>query len=292
MHLLYPLPYRFQYCRVILAHHFEQPKRLERPEHRLRYVQTVLDHLLPGSHWLCLGNACHSATYSRTKSMFLPSFFCGPSGTFPLNLTDLGVCAYPVVTRDFRRIARSFYGHVYPSSIYGWLRWSERTRYVVLVVLGYLSGRHHAHLFSFLEYIMQSFFNAVLYATTPEMFPAYVRGSACGLASTLGRLSGVSSAFFNLLPKRTESSLPFSDGRLWHPLPHKNTLPTSLPVCCGSPRVVSGLQWLSWCFCLSRPVTDKPSRRGLHRRSLSASFFHHAPTRRFIIYQVHNIKRS
>lgn len=42
------------------------------------------------------------------------------------------------------------------------------------------------------EYIMQSFFNAVLYATTPEMFPAYVRGSACGLASTLGRLSGVS----------------------------------------------------------------------------------------------------
>lgn len=39
---------------------------------------------------------------------------------------------------------------------------------------------------------MQSFFNAVLYATTPEMFPAYVRGSACGLASTLGRLSGVS----------------------------------------------------------------------------------------------------
>jgi hypothetical protein len=63
---------------------------------------------------------------------------------------------------------------------------------------------------------MQTFFNAILYATTPEFvsllsirrdahsvdaeftcavsqqFPAYVRGSACGLASTLGRLSGVS----------------------------------------------------------------------------------------------------
>lgn len=38
------------------------------------------------------------------------------------------------------------------------------------------------------------FFNAVLYASTPEMFPAYVRGSACGLASTMGRLSGVSAA--------------------------------------------------------------------------------------------------
>ncbi|KAJ9128316.1 hypothetical protein QFC24_000609 [Naganishia onofrii] len=46
-----------------------------------------------------------------------------------------------------------------------------------------------------LEYIMQSFFNAVLYATTPEMFPAYVRGSACGLASTLGRLSGIVAPF-------------------------------------------------------------------------------------------------
>ncbi|KAL8276496.1 hypothetical protein RQP46_011097 [Phenoliferia psychrophenolica] len=42
-----------------------------------------------------------------------------------------------------------------------------------------------------LEYIMQSFFNAVLYGFTPEVFPAPIRGSAAGLCSTFGRLSGI-----------------------------------------------------------------------------------------------------
>ncbi|SGY40049.1 BQ5605_C003g02314 [Microbotryum silenes-dioicae] len=42
-----------------------------------------------------------------------------------------------------------------------------------------------------LEYIMQSFFNAVLYGFTPEVFPAPIRGSAAGLCSTFGRLAGI-----------------------------------------------------------------------------------------------------
>lgn len=42
---------------------------------------------------------------------------------------------------------------------------------------------------------MQTAFNAVLYATTPEMFPAYVRGTACGTASMFGRLSGIVAPF-------------------------------------------------------------------------------------------------
>jgi len=42
-----------------------------------------------------------------------------------------------------------------------------------------------------LEYIMQSFFNAVLYGFTPEVFPAPIRGSAAGLCSTWGRLAGI-----------------------------------------------------------------------------------------------------
>jgi MFS family permease len=42
-----------------------------------------------------------------------------------------------------------------------------------------------------LEYFMQSLYSALLYAATPELFPAPVRGSASGLASTLGRLASV-----------------------------------------------------------------------------------------------------
>lgn len=42
--------------------------------------------------------------------------------------------------------------------------------------------------FNAVEYAGQTMFNAVLYAYTAEIYPASVRGSASGLASTLGRL--------------------------------------------------------------------------------------------------------
>ncbi|KAF2760823.1 MFS general substrate transporter [Pseudovirgaria hyperparasitica] len=44
---------------------------------------------------------------------------------------------------------------------------------------------------SIAKYFFQLMFNAVLYGWTPETFPAPVRGTACGLASFWGRLSGI-----------------------------------------------------------------------------------------------------
>ena len=41
--------------------------------------------------------------------------------------------------------------------------------------------------FNMLEYFMQSMFNAILYGTIPELYPAQCRTSASGIASTLGR---------------------------------------------------------------------------------------------------------
>lgn len=41
------------------------------------------------------------------------------------------------------------------------------------------------------EYAAQSFFNSILYAFVPEIYPSQVRGTASGLASTLGRLSSI-----------------------------------------------------------------------------------------------------
>lgn len=42
-----------------------------------------------------------------------------------------------------------------------------------------------------LEYFCQSFFNSILYAFVPEIYPSQVRGTASGLASTLGRIAGI-----------------------------------------------------------------------------------------------------
>jgi len=38
---------------------------------------------------------------------------------------------------------------------------------------------------------MQTYFNALLYAFTPEVYDGPYRGTACGIASTLGRLAGI-----------------------------------------------------------------------------------------------------
>lgn len=42
-----------------------------------------------------------------------------------------------------------------------------------------------------LEYFMQTYFNAILYASAPELFPTAFRGSATGMLSCLGRLAGI-----------------------------------------------------------------------------------------------------
>ncbi|WVW81979.1 hypothetical protein I302_103983 [Kwoniella bestiolae CBS 10118] len=41
------------------------------------------------------------------------------------------------------------------------------------------------------EYIMQTYFNAVLYASAPELFDTAYRGSASGMLSCLGRIAGI-----------------------------------------------------------------------------------------------------
>jgi len=46
-----------------------------------------------------------------------------------------------------------------------------------------------------LEYIMQTYFNAVLYASAPELFDTTYRGTASGMLSCLGRLAGIVAPF-------------------------------------------------------------------------------------------------
>lgn len=57
-----------------------------------------------------------------------------------------------------------------------------------------------------LEYWAQSMFNSVLYAFTPEVFPAPIRGTACGVASFWGRLFGI------IAPLTAQHLLPSEGG--------------------------------------------------------------------------------
>ncbi|ORY35314.1 major facilitator superfamily domain-containing protein [Naematelia encephala] len=46
-----------------------------------------------------------------------------------------------------------------------------------------------------LEYVMQTYFNAVLYASAPELFDTSYRASASGMLSCLGRIAGIVAPF-------------------------------------------------------------------------------------------------
>ncbi|EME50060.1 hypothetical protein DOTSEDRAFT_68793 [Dothistroma septosporum NZE10] len=61
-----------------------------------------------------------------------------------------------------------------------------------------------------LEYIMQTYFNAVLYASAPELFDTSYRGSASGMLSCLGRIAGIVAPFAGQHYLATKSS-----GILW-----------------------------------------------------------------------------
>ncbi|KAF1979122.1 sugar transporter-like protein [Bimuria novae-zelandiae CBS 107.79] len=61
-----------------------------------------------------------------------------------------------------------------------------------------------------LEYVMQTYFNAVLYASAPELFDTSYRGSVSGMLSCLGRISGIVAPFAGASYLAAESS-----GILW-----------------------------------------------------------------------------
>ncbi|KAJ9636629.1 hypothetical protein H2204_005229 [Knufia peltigerae] len=68
-----------------------------------------------------------------------------------------------------------------------------------------------------LEYFFQSMFNAILYGWTPEVFPASVRGSACGLASFWGRSFSIIApiAGSQMLARSLDGVLYLAGGSVW-----------------------------------------------------------------------------
>ncbi|KAG0651672.1 MFS siderochrome iron transporter 1 [Hyphodiscus hymeniophilus] len=68
-----------------------------------------------------------------------------------------------------------------------------------------------------LEYIMQTFFNAVLYASAPEMFDTTYRASASGMLSCLGRLAGIVAPFAGekYIGKGSSGVLWLGAGGIW-----------------------------------------------------------------------------
>ncbi|KAI4725111.1 MFS general substrate transporter [Aureobasidium sp. EXF-10728] len=67
------------------------------------------------------------------------------------------------------------------------------------------------------EYIMQTYFNAVLYASAPELFDTAYRGSASGMLSCLGRIAGIVAPFAgaSLLADQSSGILWLGAGGIW-----------------------------------------------------------------------------
>ncbi|KAJ4383549.1 hypothetical protein N0V86_001603 [Didymella sp. IMI 355093] len=68
-----------------------------------------------------------------------------------------------------------------------------------------------------LEYIMQTYFNAVLYASAPELFDTEYRGSVSGMLSCLGRIAGIVAPYAGaqLLADQSSGILWLGAGGIW-----------------------------------------------------------------------------
>ncbi|KAF1846478.1 MFS general substrate transporter [Cucurbitaria berberidis CBS 394.84] len=68
-----------------------------------------------------------------------------------------------------------------------------------------------------LEYIMQTYFNAVLYASAPELFDTSYRGSVSGMLSCTGRLAGIVAPYAGaqFLAAKSSGILWLGAGGIW-----------------------------------------------------------------------------
>lgn len=68
-----------------------------------------------------------------------------------------------------------------------------------------------------LEYIMQTYFNAVLYASAPELFDTSYRGSVSGMLSCMGRLAGIVAPYAGaqFLAAKSAGILWLGAGGIW-----------------------------------------------------------------------------
>ncbi|KAH6644117.1 sugar transporter-like protein [Boeremia exigua] len=68
-----------------------------------------------------------------------------------------------------------------------------------------------------LEYIMQTYFNAVLYASAPELFDTEYRGSVSGMLSCLGRIAGIVAPYAGaqMLANASSGILWLGAGGIW-----------------------------------------------------------------------------
>ncbi|KAF2640464.1 sugar transporter-like protein [Massarina eburnea CBS 473.64] len=68
-----------------------------------------------------------------------------------------------------------------------------------------------------LEYIMQTYFNAVLYASAPELFDTGYRGSVSGMLSCMGRVAGIVAPFAGAryLASNSSGILWLGAGGIW-----------------------------------------------------------------------------
>lgn len=130
------------------------------------------------------GSGSTAETYRHYIYIYLPGILGAVLGLFSVQLPLIGRKWSLVISAILQGLAMAMYTQVYNTA-------------------GYVG-------LNAFEYIMQTYFNAVLYASAPELFDTNYRGSAAGMLSCLGRIAGIVAPFAG--EKYLASS---SSGVLW-----------------------------------------------------------------------------
>ena len=111
-----------------------------------------------------------------------------------------------------RDLSRPLHGHVYASSHHRWIRWLECSRVYHANGMYCCTTAMHTLTLTILQY-----FNAVLYASAPELFDTSYRGSVSGMLSCMGRLAGIVAPYAGaqFLAAKSSGILWLGAGGIW-----------------------------------------------------------------------------
>lgn len=137
------------------------------------------------------GSGSVAETYRHYIYIYLPGILGAILGLISVQLPLVGRKWSLVISAILQGVAMAMYTQVYTTA-------------------GYVG-------LNALEYIMQTYFNAVLYASAPELFDTSYRGSASGMLSCLGRISGIVAPFAgqHYLSSNSSGVLWLGAGGIW-----------------------------------------------------------------------------
>lgn len=170
------------------------------------------------------GSGSVAETYRHYIYIYLPGILGAVLGLVSVQLPLVGRKWSLVISAILQGVAMAMYTQVYTTAGYVGLNAFE---YIMQTVSGtyltsltyiptYLMFLPAPECMGLLTWLLQ-YFNAVLYASAPELFDTSYRGSASGMLSCLGRISGIVAPFAgqHYLSSNSSGVLWLGAGGIW-----------------------------------------------------------------------------